>query len=126
MSKKQQIKTEETTKVLLNDFKKQKQKDLRLRKIYGTTLEEFAELSKDGCMICFRKDGRICQDHIHVKGFKLMSPEEKRKYLRGALCFMCNTALKGFEKTNNGHRNRQQLEGTYNYFTNFALKGEIE
>ena len=103
---------------------KDEQKNKRLLKTYGITLKEFQEKSKNGCEICHRKEGRLCQDHIHQKGFKKMPPEEKRKYVRGSLCFMCNTALKGFEKTIDGRRNRKQLEGTYLYFKKYRLKGE--
>lgn len=105
--------------------KKDKEKHKRLYKTYGIGLLTWNEISKNGCEICGRKDGRLCQDHIHVAGFKKMAPEEKEKYLRGALCFMCNTALKGFEKTADGHRNRMQFEGTIRYFHKYCLKGEI-
>jgi hypothetical protein len=107
---------------------KEKQKDQRLRKTYGITLDEFNQKLAEqgnGCAVCGRKDGRLCQDHIHVKGFKQMKPEEKRKYLRGIACFMCNTGFKGFEKTIDGNRNRLSLEGTYKYFQTYKLKGEI-
>ena len=105
--------------------KKKLEKEKRLLKTYGLIFETWEEMSKNGCWICGKKDGRICVDHIHVKGFKKMQPEEKLKYIRGALCFMCNTSLKGFEKTINGERNRKQLERTYAYFQVFKLKGEI-
>jgi len=104
---------------------KEQQKDQRLRKTYGITLDEWKELSKNGCEVCGRKDGRLCVDHIHVLGFKKMSAEDKRKYIRGAACFMCNTGFKAFEKTKDGKRNRQQLDGTYRYFLKYALKGEL-
>lgn len=108
---------------------KDKQKDQRLKKTYGISLNEFNDQLRSqnhGCWICGRTDGRLCQDHIHVKGFKMMKPEQKRLFIRGILCFMCNTALKGFEKTVDGKRNRAQLDGTYNYFQTYLLKGEIE
>lgn len=54
-----------------------------------------------------------------------MPPEEKVKYVRGILCFVCNTGLKGFEKTKDGARNRSQLNGTVEYFQKYKLKGEI-
>jgi hypothetical protein len=104
---------------------KEQVKNKRLLKTYGISLADWIKASKDGCAICGVTTGRICQDHIHVLGFKKMSSEEKKKYLRGALCFMCNTALKGFEKTKDGLRNRRQLEGTYKYFKTYKLKGEI-
>lgn len=108
--------------------KKEEQKDKRLFKTYGITLKEFNEQLKKqggGCWVCGRQDGRLCLDHIHVKGFAYMSPEEKKKYVRGIVCFYCNTGFKGFERTKYGERNRKQLEGTYKYFLDFKLKGEI-
>lgn len=105
-----------------------RQKDLRLQKTYGITLREFVaqlESQGGGCWVCGRKEGRLCQDHIHVKGFKSMKPKDKIKYLRGIVCFMCNTSFKSFEKTVDGVRNRRQLEGTVRYFNHYKLKGEI-
>lgn len=92
---------------------------------YGITPEEHYELTKDGCFICGRKDTRICIDHVHVKGYKQMAPEEKRKYVRSGLCFMCNTGIKCVEKTVDGKRNRKQLEGMVRYFKKYPIKGEI-
>lgn len=85
-------------------------------------------LSNQGhvCWICHTlpPSGRLSVDHIHIKGFKKMPPDEKIMYVRGLLCFLCNTGLKGFEKTASGEKNRQRLEGTYKYFQRFRLKGE--
>jgi hypothetical protein len=104
--------------------KKEEAKARRIYLTYGLEYEEYLVLKKDGCMICGTKEGRLCVDHIHQAGFKKMLPEEKRKYVRGILCFLCNTALKGFDKTKDGKKNRQRLEGTYQYFKEFSLKGE--
>jgi hypothetical protein len=112
---------------------KLRQKDQRLRKTYGISLEEFnAKLESqgngcaiEGCIIGRTKEGVLCQDHVHVKGFKKMLPEEKKKYLRGIVCFMHNTGFKSFEKTIDGVRNRASLTGTYKYFLEYKLKGEI-
>tara|TARA_R110000868_G_scaffold250406_3_gene506942 strand:+ start:66 stop:401 length:336 start_codon:yes stop_codon:yes gene_type:complete len=106
---------------------KEKAKHNRLLSTYGITLEEFNQKLKDQegtCAICKKAHPRMCMDHIHVKGFKAMKPEDKKKYTRGILCFMCNTGIKGFEKTVDGKRNRQQLQGTYAYFMDYSLKGE--
>lgn len=108
---------------------KEKQKERRLYKTYGITLNEYHEMwsSQGGlCRICksLPPSGRLCVDHIHIKGYKKMGPEEKKTYVRGLLCFLCNTGLKGFEKTADGKKNRQRLEGTYKYFQGFKLKGE--
>lgn len=108
---------------------KDKAKDQRLYKTYGITLEEWnAMLDKQEgvCYICktMPKSGVLCVDHEHVAKFKAMKSEEKKQYVRGLLCFLCNTGLKGFEKTSDGKKNRQRLEGTYEYFKVFKLKGE--
>lgn len=109
---------------------KNKEKDVRLQKIYGITLKEWENMFEEQhgvCWICgaLPPSGRLSVDHIHIKGFKSMMAEEKKKYVRALLCYMCNTGLKGFEKTIDGRRNRQSLEGTYRYFQKFKLKGEL-
>lgn len=109
--------------------KQDQQKDKRLYKTYGITLAEWQQKFSDQggvCWICktMPKSQVLCLDHIHIKGFKTMGPEEKRKYCRGLLCYMCNTGLKSFEKTIDGKRNRLSLEGTYKYFQEYRLKGE--
>jgi hypothetical protein len=113
------------TKLTTSLSKKEIQKDKRLRAIYGIDLKWFKERSKNGCEVCGRKEGRLCVDHIHVKGFKKLSVEDKRMFIRGVACFMCNTGFKSFEKTVSGERNRKQLVGTYWYFKKYPLKGEI-
>jgi Recombination endonuclease VII len=100
-------------------------KDERLYKTYGITLIDFNVMAADGCNICGTKEGRLCVDHIHVAGFKKMPPEEKFKYVRGILCFLCNTGIKGFDKTKDGKKNRNRLNGTFKYFQTYSLKGEI-
>lgn len=107
---------------------KEKAKWNRLYKTYGITLIEWTEIFLNQgkvCACCKKLHPRMCVDHIHVKGYKKMPPEEKKKYVRGICCFMCNTGFKSFEKTLDGKRNRQQLEGTYEYFKQFKLKGEL-
>jgi hypothetical protein len=110
----------------VNDIdKKREQKNKRLYNTYGITIEEYEQKAHEGCEVCNRKGVVLCVDHIHVAGFKKMPPEEKKKYVRGIACFMCNTGFKSFEKTKDGERNRQSLEGTYRYFTKYKLKGEL-
>lgn len=108
---------------------KDKSKNQRLYKTYGITLNDWDVLFKSQGGVCFicqtmPKSKILCVDHIHIKGFKSMDPTKKKDYVRGLLCYMCNTGLKGFEKTVDGKRNRQSLEGTYKYFQQFRLKGE--
>lgn len=109
---------------------KEKEKHNRLYKTYGITLQEWEQMMESQgrvCWICKKTPGtgRLCVDHVHILGFKKMKPEEKKRFVRGILCFMCNVSLKAFEKTKDGKRNRQQLEGTYEYFRVFPLKGEV-
>lgn len=49
------------------------------------------------CAICGKEPGtgRLCVDHQHVKGWKRMAPAERRKYVRGLLCWTCNLYLVG-------------------------------
>lgn len=116
---------------MINLDKKLKEKDKRLYNTYGITLKEWEMMfdkQQSVCYICktMPKSKILCVDHIHIKSFKKMKPMDKKKYVRGLLCYMCNTGLKGFEKTVDGKRNRQSLEGTYKYFQEFKLKGELE
>ena len=65
-----------------------------LRK-YGLSPSEWWDiLSRQGgaCAVCHRvpANGRLCTDHEHVKGWKKMLPEQRKKYVRGMLCFFCN------------------------------------
>ena len=64
-------------------------------KRYGLAEKEWLGiLKKQGgvCAVCklFPQSGRFVVDHQHVPKWKKMPPEERRKYVRGILCFMCN------------------------------------
>lgn len=111
-------------KLRIDWLEQNNKKIIYIYKTYGINDFQYYKMLTHGCEICGRKTGRLCVDHIHVRNFKKMLPSEKRKYVRGLLCFMCNTALKGFEKTCDGKRNRLQLDGTYKYFQKYCLKGE--
>lgn len=69
-------------------------------KRYGLTLEAWQTMV-DGqghvCAVCkqFPTKKRLCIDHEHVKGWKKMPPSERVKYVRGALCYRCNTTFVG-------------------------------
>ena len=62
---------------------------------YGLTAEEWkAILRLQGgvCAICRRMpaSGRLVTDHVHVRGWKKMPPEQRKAFVRGVVCFMCN------------------------------------
>lgn len=115
---------------LMEAEKKAQDRDKRLYKTYGITSVEYDMLldqQKGVCEICktLPPSGRLNVDHMHVKGFKNMTPIERKKYVRGLLCFLCNTSLKNFEKTNNPVINRARVNGVYAYFKKYQIKGEL-
>lgn len=62
---------------------------------YGLSKEDWLDLVKKQnavCYVCLKltSTGRLCIDHEHVKGWKKMPPEERKKYVRGLLCWVCN------------------------------------
>ena len=62
-------------------------------KRYGLTEREFFEMARnqnDLCPICGQLPSRWVVDHEHVPGWKLRSPQNRRKYVRGLVCWYCN------------------------------------
>lgn len=62
---------------------------------YGMTAVEWVRIVRGQggvCPICkrFPKSGRFVTDHQHVRGWKKMRPEDRRRYVRGIVCFLCN------------------------------------
>ncbi len=106
---------------------KDKQKAKRLYTTYGITLEEWQEMwddQKGVCKICktLPKSGRLCIDHLHAKGYKKMSPEDKKKYVRALICFGCNTVFSRFERRTNS---RWLFEQVQKYFELYPMKGDV-
>jgi len=67
-------------------------------KKYGLSLEEWWHILEDQkcvCPICEKEPstGRFVIDHKHVRGWKKMEPEERKKYVRGITCWFCNRYL---------------------------------
>lgn len=67
---------------------------------YGLTAEDWLEiLARQGgvCAVCrdVPRNGRLCTDHDHVKGWKNLPPEERKRHVRGLLCFWCNSRYVG-------------------------------
>lgn len=60
---------------------------------YGLTPEEWMDMFRaqgSCCAICKQGDKQMTTDHQHVKGWKKMVPEERKKYVRGILCVWDN------------------------------------
>jgi len=65
---------------------------------YGLTEADWWKLflrAKGVCEICGCVTKRLCIDHEHVKGWKKMAPEERKKHVRGLLCWRCNVGVVG-------------------------------
>ena len=66
---------------------------------YGLTAEEWSAMlarQGGGCGVCGRvpPSGTLHIDHQHVRGWRKMAPAERKKYVRGLLCFPDNSALR--------------------------------
>lgn len=67
---------------------------------YGLTADAWMELfHRQGgvCAVCKRlpESGRLNVDHDHAPGWKKMPAEERKRYVRGLLCYYCNKAYVG-------------------------------
>lgn len=75
---------------------------------YGLTEAEWWAYIPDGvCVICERppRTGRFVVDHKHVPGWKLLPPEERKRYVRGVICTTCNHFILTRYGTPLKHRN---------------------
>lgn len=64
-------------------------------KKYGLTAEDWLAIaaSQNGvCFVCEKEPstGRLNVDHDHEKKWKSKPPEERKKAVRGLLCYFCN------------------------------------
>lgn len=64
-------------------------------KRYGITRSEWiGMLKRQGkvCAICERlpRSGKMVVDHEHVKGWSRLPPEQRKRWVRGILCRLCN------------------------------------
>lgn len=67
---------------------------------YGLTyLDWLGILMRQGdvCAICKKMPttGSLCIEHEHVKGWSKMPPEQRKLYVRGLCCYVCNTQYLG-------------------------------
>jgi len=73
---------------------------------YGLTLDEWQSLYdkyNGACHVCRKIPGGkgiLFVDHEHVRGWNKMSPNERKRYVRGLCCYICNNRLlsKGITK----------------------------
>lgn len=101
--------------------KKEKQKDKYLYKTYGITLKEWNQMSKNGCWMCGRKEGRLNVDHRHIRNYKTLPPGEKKKEVRACLCFLCNVMISKLERRKTA---RFLLGRIQEYFKQFKMFGD--
>ena len=69
-------------------------------KRYGMTVDEWKTrlLNQGGrCAICRKlpRSGVFCVDHEHVKGWSKLKPHERKVFVRGIICTMCNRGVVG-------------------------------
>lgn len=67
---------------------------------YGLSYEEWRRMADEqgeACFVCKQKPkkGRLCIDHEHVKNWQKMEPCHRKLFVRGLLCFRCNTTFVG-------------------------------
>ena len=67
-------------------------------KKYGLTQDDFDKiLARQGgiCPVCEKvpSTGRWVIDHEHLRGWKALPPEERKKYVRGILCWYDNNKI---------------------------------
>jgi len=83
--------------------------------------ENLYESQGGKCVICdrnFDEKIRPCIDHLHVKGYKKLSFEKRKKWVRGLLCLYCNRRLVPKGMTANRAYN------IYKYLKEFDEKSE--
>lgn len=90
-------------------------------KKYGLNIAEWqimADQQNHACAVCVQEPtkGRLCIDHEHVKGWKKMPPEKRKLYVRGLLCWRCNTTFVGRGIT------VERSRGVTSYLENYLLK----
>lgn len=94
--------------------------DATLKK-YGLMPGEWIDMYKEIngiCPICKTEPstGRFVIDHEHVAGWKHMKPTERKKYVRGLLCWQCNYFLMA------GRANSEKMWRGYTYLRNYEVR----
>ena len=77
---------------------------------YGWTMTDWQyQLDVQGgvCALCDKlpPSRKLVIDHVHVKGWKRMPPEKRRRYVRALVCNFCNrNVLRAFMTLDRAHR----------------------
>ena len=61
--------------------------------IYGLSANDWIRLLKAqgwACAICEKEQATWNTDHDHVPGWKRMKPADRKRHVRGVLCWFCN------------------------------------
>jgi hypothetical protein len=100
----------------------------RLKTKYGMTVEEWIELSKDGCNICGADVGNGTDVNLHVEhDHACCDGKEKTcgKCTRGVVCGRCNTAIGLYDrgKLRNDYPNRGKI---INYINEYKTRRNKE
>jgi hypothetical protein len=71
---------------------------------YGLSLDEWHKLvclQQGVCYVCeaLPTSGRLCIDHEHVLRWSKLPPAMRKLYVRGLLCWRCNTTFVGRSAT---------------------------
>lgn len=101
-------------------------KDKYLRRTYGISLRTFKHMltvQKGVCWICKNppKSRALNVDHRHVPNYTKLTDKEKRKEVRGLLCFRCNVTIGKIEKSKNS---RLLLSGIVEYFKRYPMRDD--
>lgn len=88
---------------------------------YGLSEKEWEGIlhsQGDVCAICKKesKTGRYVTDHAHVKGYKKLPPEQRKKNVRGVLCWWDNKQFVGRGVT------IEKLQNAISYLLEFQKK----
>ena len=86
---------------------------------YGLSAEEWLQLlANQGwvCPICGKDKNRWNTDHEHVAGWAKMEPEQRKRYVRGVLCWFCN------HKVVSNLRDSEQVQRVADYLRAYELR----
>ncbi len=90
---------------------------------YGLSVSEWlAILTSQGgrCAICrgLPASGKFCIDHEHVKGWKRMTSQERKRFVRGVVCYPCN------HHCLNRNMTLDKAKGVVEYLTRYGEKNQ--